>query len=489
MLALAWQYLTGRSVATDPTDRQAAEWPPHPDRVFQAMVAAWGEGDSSGEEEAALRWLCEQGPPRIATPPAASPAAVVKAFVPVNDTRGAARGEYRDSDLALLPSRRTRKERFFPATNVGSSVCALIWPDADPADHAAALAALCAAVTHVGHSSSLVRMWLCDDPPAPNWVPSTNGYDLQLRTATPGRLDQLVRAYGDGGHAWRRAPQAAWHGYAKPLASDLHLGAFDRLVMLRQVDGPRFTLQQTPALAQALRGMLISAADSSPSALRLLSGHELDGRKLESPHVAYLPLAFVGDSASATGGAQYADGHLLGMALALPRGLDPDVEQDVFSVLAEVFTTDEVARELKMGRAGVMRLQPEDREKPPLAMRPNSWCRAATSWGTVTPIVLDRQPPRRHADHDGWAMDQLLQACMNQGLPPPVSIELLPVAPLIGAPAARSFPPLLRKDGTRRWHLHARLCFASPVRGPLLLGAGRYRGHGLCKPLTGGDLA
>ncbi len=43
MLVIAWQYLTGRSVATDFADRQAAEWPPHPDRVFQALVAAWGE--------------------------------------------------------------------------------------------------------------------------------------------------------------------------------------------------------------------------------------------------------------------------------------------------------------------------------------------------------------------------------------------------------------------------------------------------------------
>ena len=33
-LAIAWEYLTGYAVATDPSTRDRAEWPPHPARVF-----------------------------------------------------------------------------------------------------------------------------------------------------------------------------------------------------------------------------------------------------------------------------------------------------------------------------------------------------------------------------------------------------------------------------------------------------------------------
>ncbi len=52
------------------------------------------------------------------------------------------------------------------------------------------------------------------------------------------------------------------------------------------------------------------------------------------------------------------------------------------------------------------------------------------------------------------------------------------------APApAHAFPRLRRKDGSERRHSHAILIFDEPVRGPILIGAGRYRGYGLCRPL------
>jgi CRISPR-associated protein Csb2 len=486
VLAIAWQYLTGRAVATDPNDREQAEWPPHPDRVFQALVAAWGEGDAAEAPRAALDWLSRQGAPSISVPPEACPGSVVKVFVPVNDIEGAKRGEYGDKHLALLPGNRTRKERFFPATNVGSGTCALIWPDAELGPHASALAALCAAVTHIGHSSSLVRMWLCDDPPPATWSPSVGRCDLQLRTIVPGRLAQLGRAYADGGLGWVRPPMAPWQGYAEPVEAHVVQGAFDhRMIVFRKVDGPRLGLAQARSLGRALRGMLIAAADDQPVAKRLFSGHEPDDSRLEGVHIGYVPLPFVGDPDQV--GSGHADGHVMGMALAVPRDLDPNVEQELLDVVAAAFAQDDGTRTLTLGTAGVMALQPEDRPRPPMALRSSTWTRASMTWGTVTPIVLDRSPPRRHANHDGWAVEQITQACHRQQLPVPQRIELMPVAPVLGAPPARAFPPVVRKDGTRRWHLHARLHFPRPVRGPLLLGAGRYLGYGLCRPLQIGE--
>jgi CRISPR-associated protein Csb2 len=40
MFALGLQYLTGVVYASDAASREQPEWPPHPDRVFMAMVAA-----------------------------------------------------------------------------------------------------------------------------------------------------------------------------------------------------------------------------------------------------------------------------------------------------------------------------------------------------------------------------------------------------------------------------------------------------------------
>ena len=84
MLAMSIRYLMGWAMATDPADRTRPEWPPHPDRVFMAMAAAYFEGGNAEDEREALEWLERQAPPAIRASEYAvrSPAA---AFVPVND--------------------------------------------------------------------------------------------------------------------------------------------------------------------------------------------------------------------------------------------------------------------------------------------------------------------------------------------------------------------------------------------------------------------
>jgi CRISPR-associated protein Csb2 len=58
MLAIEVECLTGVSVAATPQRREEPEWPPHPDRLFQALVAAWGRNEDRREDErAALEWF------------------------------------------------------------------------------------------------------------------------------------------------------------------------------------------------------------------------------------------------------------------------------------------------------------------------------------------------------------------------------------------------------------------------------------------------
>src|SRR5579862_1149596 len=86
MFALGVQYLTGVVYATDAASREQPEWPPHPDRVFMAMVAAHHETDADPREREALLWLERLGPPAIAASAAGQPRRAVTSFVPVNDT-------------------------------------------------------------------------------------------------------------------------------------------------------------------------------------------------------------------------------------------------------------------------------------------------------------------------------------------------------------------------------------------------------------------
>jgi hypothetical protein len=55
MFVIGIRYLCGWAMATHTSDRQQAEWPPHPDRVFMALAAAHFETDGGPEEYEALR--------------------------------------------------------------------------------------------------------------------------------------------------------------------------------------------------------------------------------------------------------------------------------------------------------------------------------------------------------------------------------------------------------------------------------------------------
>ena len=47
-LIIGLDFVTGRCVAADVSDRDVAEWPPHFGRVFMAMAAACFSSESAG---------------------------------------------------------------------------------------------------------------------------------------------------------------------------------------------------------------------------------------------------------------------------------------------------------------------------------------------------------------------------------------------------------------------------------------------------------
>ena len=59
-IAIEITFGTGRYVAADVTDRTKPEWPPHPARLFAALVEAWAKYGSAPPhrgERVALEWL------------------------------------------------------------------------------------------------------------------------------------------------------------------------------------------------------------------------------------------------------------------------------------------------------------------------------------------------------------------------------------------------------------------------------------------------
>ncbi len=88
MLALEVEYLMGRVLAAGHNDRREVEWPPHPSRLYSALVAAYKECELGDEARTALEWLEALPAPDIyAQPPQHDEFVrdVADLFVPVND--------------------------------------------------------------------------------------------------------------------------------------------------------------------------------------------------------------------------------------------------------------------------------------------------------------------------------------------------------------------------------------------------------------------
>jgi CRISPR-associated protein Csb2 len=221
------------------------------------------------------------------------------------------------------------------------------------------------------------------------------------------------------------------------------------------------------------REALVSWCDEAPERVRaIVSGHSPDGSPLEEAHLALVPLAFVGHP--------NADGHLVGLAAALPEGLDAEERRHVLRILGR-------ADALRLGTLGVWALVRDLGDRPAWNLRPEAWTAhpaGATHWSTVTPVALDRHPKERdRAAYQREVAQVVAAGCEAVGLPRPREVVMTPVSAHHGVPPAHAFPRLARKDGTERRHAHAILVFDEPVRGPVLIGAGRYRGYGVFRPM------
>lgn len=495
MLTIAWQYLSGRSCAASFSDRQEAEWPPHPDRIFQALVAAWGERGEASDEREVLAWIESLGVPNLVAPEPCERSEPPDIFVPVNDLEASLKQRknraYGDALLGLLPSKRQKKERCFPSVFIGDAPCALSWPNAEAGTRTAALERLCANVIRVGHSSSLVRMWVANEPLEADYEPVSRGSfrDLMLRVPEPGRLESLCRSYKLGLAAGRQIPPpvARQQGYKRILKKNsLARGLFaSRLLVFAQRGGQRFDLLQSLDLTRELRRQMILGAESlgtgAQRAKIFVSGHEPDGKPVCEPHLAYLPLAFVG--------APYADGHILGMALALPATASTDDEDLVYASLGARMA-DDGSLTLDLGEQGRATLRFED-DPAAWSLREERWTKPSPCWASVTPIVMDRMAKAGRNDPWEWVAHEIARSCTLQGLPMPESIEISPVSFLEGSypcysgrtRLSSSFIRYEQKGGRTPWMFHAKLEFDEPVAGPLVLGAGRFRGYGLCAPM------
>jgi len=392
-----------------------------------------------------------------------------------------------DTAVKLMPERRTRQVRTFPVVLPETSTFAFLWPTTDPAPHRVALEQLCARVTRLGHSSSLVRCSVVDRDLTPTLVPSDEG-DVVLRVVGPGQLERLDQAFEHHQGVQSRVLPARPQRYRSaskltaphPQAESVFSSDW---VLFERIGGSRPVASRATDLARALRAALfeLHGKQELPATL---SGHAANG-PTEQLHVAIVPLPFVGN--------EHADGALMGCALVLPREI-PKIDRELLFRLVAKWETERSNKRGDLTLAGgtlrpvyVRRVDVSSK----VALDPMRWCRAATRFVTATPIALDRNPGNLRSNRDGAARKAALEAqqsisdaCFRivGARPSSVEVSLAPLLP--GAQHVRDFLPWPGRPGrTPRVRVHADIRFDVLVRGPVLLGAGRYSGLGLCLPV------
>jgi len=447
MFALAVEYLTGVVYAADYRDRNRPEWPPHPGRLFSALVAACHALGLAERGAAVLRWLERQEAPALYCSTATARSAP-RVFTPVNDP---------DNDALLLPLR-LRQPRTFPCIVPVEPRVYFIWPQAEPdAEQRRLLAHLAAHVVYLGASQSLVQVGLCNAPPAPNWSPGDQG-ELVLRVASPGRFDELETLYRLG----RRPTPGLLQPYvsvskvsepAMPTAT----GAFADFLSFRCRGGPPLRLENALLLTMAARRAVLSLAGTTAPAS--LHGHG------PHPHCAWLPLPWVGQP--------QADGRLLGLAVLLPHTLAQDERQAVLRILARL-------HRITLPGGQVWQVEPATLDQRATLWR-HTWAAAARVWSSVTPVILDRFPRPGRTGRE--VADIIAASCRQMGYGTPAAIALSRYSTLEGVPPSARFRVRRQVQEPQRPYTHVMLQFAESVRGPLVIGAGKYFGLGLLRPL------
>jgi len=499
------EFVTGVCRAARDPGSISPDWPPQPDRVFSALVSVWAARGEQSVERVALEWLEKQSPPTIYASDYTSRTAP-DVFVPPNDFKTPdnsveklkwyrdflnlgkrppkAGGYERDWKRALspLPDLRQRKGRNFPVARPDDPMVVLTWPKQPDAGIFTALDAMARDVSYIGHSASLTRCRFrsCVTPKFkhPGRPPRRRVY--------PGRLRELESLHNANPirPSIRPGTSAFTNDIEMPQSTQLSNG----WLILETIDGEIPDIRTAPLVCRLLRQTLMSGyrrmgkKDAIPE---VVSGHTRNGAPTRLPHIAIAPMTFTGFP--------HADGRILGFSVIPPQGMELNLIAGLRAAFERVapYREDEERRVMTLEGPplrGALHLAPA----PSMGARmrsllPDHYLRPSPRWTSVTPIILERHLKLKN---EVEVRELVARACKNAGLPCPDlgNIQVSKHSSVEGVPPAR---PLAGEPPWMRWKvpcsfasrpmIHAVIDFGKEIRGPVLLGAGRFTGLGLCR--------
>jgi CRISPR-associated protein Csb2 len=452
MIAIEVEFLNGISYGAQYNNPKVAEFPPHPSKLFAALVAAYEERGLGTDARSALEWLETQDAPWIYANPSTS------------DGRG------RDVHTVFVPTCYDKDQvgsTQFPAFTPDDPHLWYIWSDASDI-HAPDLQRIAENVTYLGTSMSHVRVRVHtnDSIPTPTLKPDPNGR-IRLRTPSRGWLKHLEEVYEQ--HKVRKniqpgpgrttAYSVVYEPQVQRPASIYH----DAYVF--RIKGVMPSPDIVAKLSSTVRNAILSlCSEPIPD---IISGHNIDGTPIKSSHMAITPLLDVGHL--------YADGHVMGFAIWMPETpatLKPTIENAIAKL--ESLTMG------RLGRVDVQYIPPSVGDRIAKGLAPSTYTQESDTWASVTPVVFGKHPRKSQIGPGKDGGKVVAELCDWIGLPRPVEARIGSVSAFRGVPMASEFAPPEKYAHSTRHHIWLR--FAEPVRGAVLIGAGQYSGFGLCRP-------
>ena len=357
----------------------------------------------------------------------------------------------------------------------------IIWPDEPAGGTFEALDAMVRDVGYIGHSASLVR---CRFLLREISQQSRLERKPAKRRIYRGRLRELEAAH----RANPVRPSIQPGVSVLPERSALSTASRSEWLVLEAVGGNLPDLRAAARICRLLRNTLMSGyrrngiPDDIPE---IVSGHAPDRTPTRLPHLAIAPMAFAGFP--------HADGTLFGFALI------PPADTSLAGIPGFRAAFENVAPYNRGQERRILTLQGPPLDAPlrlapagamaKRSLSPDPYLKPARVWASVTPVVLDRHLKK---NDDAEIREVLARSCENAGLSRPDMdcIYCGKHSAVEGAPPARppaGAPPWTRwrvpRQLASRSLVHTVVDFGEKIDGPVLLGAGRFTGLGLCRGL------
>ncbi len=505
-------------------DYSGQEWPPSPARLFKALVAVSRHGVPGADRDTvdrALRWIEYCDPPLVLAPKARADRPRLRRFVPNNSEVDPKTG--RPEWPATRASKEPEPLRVWRIERPTEVVYAWSFESSHP--EAEALVAAARSVPSLGRGEDFAVVHAECRPDIPRaegrqrYHPTANGGGVTLEAPEPGCLDVCLRIFDlrrkDPG--WNKIHELPTMGTR--LVGYAHDGTSAEAAsppvavfgMWRESRRYSVDARLLRVPAGQLRHLLSRVLDDVVPALapggatrerearelcgKVLLGHEAGGTRAEGPHVAIVPLPSVLGP--------YPDGRIRRVAL-VGFGCERDDERNIFDITTSLLH----GRSLLDGGldTGVQLRRETDEQWKDLLLGPSE------TWESITPIVLERreltkeegkrlvETRRRAAEGDPVAglrlqrmearlaarREELIGVSLERILGK-VKVEEVEVsrAPFrSGVHPASEYRTADHLASSPRFHVRVR--FDVPVRGPLVVGRGRYVGLGLLRVIATG---